>query len=73
MPEQALVIGTHGLRRAHPDFLDRFYAGPAVEDDWKCRNKADQQDGRKIAEAEPEQEQRRIGEAGDRGADRYER
>ena len=70
MSEQASVIGAHGLRRAYPDFLYRFYAGPAVEDDRKSRHKANQQHGRNIAEAEPKQKQRRVGEAGDRGADR---
>src|SRR5207342_1532587 len=73
MSEQAPVIGAHGLRRANPDLLDGFNAGPAVEDDGKRGNEAYQQDGREVAEPEPEQEQRRIGEAGYGGADRYER
>ena len=71
--EQPPVVGAHGLRRAHPDFLHRLHAGPAVEDDRKRRHEADQQHGGEIAEPEPEQEQRRIGEAGDRRADAHQR
>ncbi|HYW61120.1 MAG TPA: hypothetical protein VE909_11375 [Xanthobacteraceae bacterium] len=39
----------------------------------KCRHEADQQHGRDIAEAEPQQKQRRIRDAGDRRADAHER
>ena len=61
--EQPAVIGTHRLRRSYPDFLYRFHAGPAVEDDRERRYEADQQYGRQISEPEPEQKQRRVGEA----------
>ena len=71
--EQPAVVGAHRLRRAHPDFLHGFDAGPAVEDDRERRHEADQQHGGDVAEAEPQQEQRRIGEAGDRRADAHQR
>ena len=69
MAEQAAVVGAHRLRRAQPDFLHRLHAGPGVEDDREHRDEGDQQHGGDVAEPEPQQEQRRIGEAGDRRAD----
>ena len=63
------VVGAHHLRRTHPDVLDRLHAGPGVVDDRKGRHEGDQQHRRHIAEPEPEQEQRRIGEARNRRAD----
>ena len=73
MAEQPAVVRPHRLRRAYPDFLDGFYAGPAVEKNGERRNEADEQHGRDVAEAEPEQEQRRVGEARNRSADADER
>ena len=69
MPEQALVVRAHDLRRAHPDFLDRLHAAPGVDDDRERRHEPDQQDRGGVAEVEPEHEQRRIGDAGDRRPD----
>ena len=67
--EQPSIVGPHGLRGPHPDFLDGLHAGPGVEDDRKRRHEADQQHGRQVAETEPQQEQRRIGEPRDRRPD----
>ncbi len=71
--EQAPAVRAHGLRGAHPDFLDRLHPGPGVEDDRKSGDESDQQHGGLVAEPEPEQEQRRIGEARDRRADAHQR
>ena len=69
----AALVGAHHQRRAHPDFLDRLHAGPGVEDHRKRRDEADDQDRGEIAEPEPQHDQRRIGDAGDRRADRHQR
>src|SRR5262249_60562889 len=52
---------------------DRLNAGPGVETEGKSRGKAAQQHRREIAETEPDDEQRRIGESRDRVADAYDR
>ena len=71
--KQAPVIGPHGECRAHPYFLHRLHACPRVEDDGKGGDEPDQENRRDIAEAEPEQEKRRIGDTRDRRAHAHER
>ena len=69
MAEQARIVRAHRLCGAHPDFLYGLHTGPSVEDDRKRRDEADEQHGGFVAEPEPKEKQRRIGEAGDGRAD----
>ena len=61
------------LRRPDPDLFHRFHAGPGVEHHGKSRGERDEKNGRKIPEAEPENEERRVSQAGNRIADAHER
>jgi len=69
MAKQAAIVGAHGVRRTHPDILDRFHAGPGIVDDRKRRDEGDQRHRRYIARPEPQQKQRCVGEARNRRAD----
>ena len=73
LPEELAIRRAHRLRRADPDLLYRLYARPGVEDDGESRCECDEKDGRKITEAEPQDEKRRIGQTRNRIADADER
>src|SRR5262249_15752798 len=65
--------GAHRLRRTDPNFFYRLYTAPGIQDDGESGCKCDEEHGRKITEAKPENEKRRISQPGNRIADAYER
>ena len=61
-PEQRALVGAHGAGGAQPDRIDRAHPGPGVEQHRKQRGVKDDQDRYRIAEAEPQDEDRHPGE-----------
>src|SRR5215510_4742568 len=64
LPEHGAVAGAHRLGRPHPDAIHRLHAGPGVENDRNAR---------RVAQAEPEDEERHPGERGDGAQHAHER
>src|SRR5262249_36630173 len=54
--KQVAAARAHGFGGTDPDTVDRAHAGPRVEHDRERRRVEDQRDARRVAQAEPEDE-----------------